>query len=81
MESGPPACSPLAAPEVQHLSEWDAYDYEQEFSRNFFRASKLAMRPRRKYSFPAAESAIDYRPSSMFNVRCSRFQHFSFSLP
>ena len=34
--------------DVQHLSEWDAYDYEQEYSRNFFRASKLAMRPRRK---------------------------------
>ena len=34
--------------EAQHLSEWDAYDYEQEYSRDFFRASKLAMRPRRK---------------------------------
>jgi hypothetical protein len=48
MESGAPACSLLAAPEVQHLREWDGCDYEQEFSRNFFRASKLAMRPRRK---------------------------------
>jgi hypothetical protein len=43
------------------------------------RPFKLAMRPRRKYSVPAAESAIAYRPSAMFDVRCSRFQHFSFS--
>jgi hypothetical protein len=32
---------------TQHLSEWDAYDYEEEHCRQFFRDARIAMAPRK----------------------------------
>ena len=34
--------------DTQHLSEWDAYDYEQEHCRQFFRDAGIAMAPRKR---------------------------------
>ena len=38
----------FGADNTQHLSEWDAFDYEEEHCRQFFRDAGIAMAPRKR---------------------------------
>jgi hypothetical protein len=42
--------------ETQYLSEWDAYNFEEEYTRECFRVARLAMKPRATWQPPDPKS-------------------------